>query len=57
MDYDAPSSYIFTIIAFGAALLSVVSGVGALVMYETGTAQENMETLKVSLFVLLCRLV
>jgi hypothetical protein len=57
MDYDAPASYIFTIIAFGAALLSVVSGVPALVMYETSTAQENMKILKVSLFVLLCRLV
>jgi hypothetical protein len=57
MDYDAPASYIFTLIAFGAALLSVVSGVAALVMYATSTVHKDMEILKVSLFVLLCRLV
>jgi hypothetical protein len=57
MDYDAPASYIFALIAFGAALLSVVSGVAVLDTYETGTAHKNIEILKVSLFVLLCRLV
>ncbi|KAJ8587267.1 hypothetical protein M405DRAFT_315723 [Rhizopogon salebrosus TDB-379] len=46
MDYDAPASYIFTIIAFGAALLSVASGVAVLIMYESRTADKNTDILK-----------
>jgi hypothetical protein len=57
MDYDAPASYIIALIAFGAALLSVISGAAVLVMYETGTSHKDMDTLKVCLFILLCRLV
>ncbi|KAJ8594662.1 hypothetical protein M405DRAFT_808582 [Rhizopogon salebrosus TDB-379] len=46
MDYDAPASYIIALIAFGAALLSVISGAAVLVMYETGTSHKDMDTLK-----------
>lgn len=51
MDYDAPASYIFALVAFGAALLSVISGVAVLVIYETGASHRDMNTLKVGLFV------
>jgi len=51
MDYTTSVSYIFTLIAFGASLLSVISGAVALVIYETSVTHKNMETLTVSLFV------
>jgi len=52
MNYDSPASYSFALAAFGAALLSVISGVAVLAMYETGTAHNHMQALTVSLFVL-----
>jgi hypothetical protein len=52
MDYNTPVSYIFALAAFGAALLSLISGIAALVIYETGVTHKDMGTLKVSLFVL-----
>jgi len=52
MNYDSPAWYSFALAAFGAALLSVISGVSVVVMYETGAAHNHMKVLTVSLFVL-----
>jgi len=46
MGYNTPASYILALVAFGAALLSVISGAAVLIMYETGTTHHDMETLK-----------
>jgi len=46
MNYDTPASYILAIVAFGSALLSVISGAAVLVIYETSVTQKDMETLK-----------
>jgi hypothetical protein len=51
MDYNTSVSYIFALAAFGAALLSLISGVAALVIYETSVTHKDMGTLTVSLFV------
>jgi hypothetical protein len=51
MAYNSSVSYIFAMISFGAALLSVISGAAVLVIYETSTTHKDMETLKVRLFV------
>ncbi|KAG0706315.1 hypothetical protein DFH29DRAFT_995959 [Suillus ampliporus] len=44
--YDMPASYIFAMIAFGTALLSVISGTAVLVMYQASTTHQDMETLR-----------
>ncbi|KAG2158131.1 uncharacterized protein EDB93DRAFT_1123076 [Suillus bovinus] len=46
MAYNSSISYIFAMISFGAALLSVISGSAVLVIYETSTAHKDMETLR-----------
>ncbi|KAG2061247.1 hypothetical protein BDR06DRAFT_249936 [Suillus hirtellus] len=46
MAYNSSISYIFAMVSFGAALLSVISGSAVLVIYETSTAHKDMETLK-----------
>ncbi|KAG1879314.1 hypothetical protein C8R48DRAFT_830015 [Suillus tomentosus] len=46
MAYNFSISYIFAMVSFGAALLSVISGSAVLVIYETSTAHKDMETLK-----------
>ncbi|KIK45821.1 hypothetical protein CY34DRAFT_487003 [Suillus luteus UH-Slu-Lm8-n1] len=46
MAYNSSVSYIFAMISFGAALLSVISGAAVLVIYETSTTHKDMETLK-----------
>ena len=48
MNYDNPVSYILALIAFGTALLSVITGAAVLVIYETSVTHKDMETLKVS---------
>ena len=50
MNYDTPASYILAIVAFGLALLSVITGASVLIIYETSVTHKDMETLKVSLF-------
>jgi len=51
MAYNSTGSYIFTMITFGAALLSVTSGIAVHVMYDTSVTHRDMEALKVSLFI------
>ncbi|KAG2752187.1 hypothetical protein P692DRAFT_20829949 [Suillus brevipes Sb2] len=46
MAYNSSVSYIFAMVSFGAALLSVISGAAVLVIYETSTTHKDMETLK-----------
>ncbi|KAG2133876.1 hypothetical protein BD769DRAFT_496772 [Suillus cothurnatus] len=46
MDFNAPASYVFAIIAFNAALLSVISGAAVVVIYETSITHKEMEYLK-----------
>lgn len=46
MAYGTPISYIFAMVAFGAALLSVISGAAVLIIYETSTTHKDMESLK-----------
>ncbi|OJA08192.1 hypothetical protein AZE42_11304 [Rhizopogon vesiculosus] len=46
MSYDTPASYILTLVASCAALLSVISGAVVIIMYETGTTHYDMQTLK-----------
>ena len=48
--YDAPAAYILTVIAFCAALLSVIFGAAVVVMYESCTVHKNMRALNVGLF-------
>ncbi|KAG1819540.1 uncharacterized protein BJ212DRAFT_1575834 [Suillus subaureus] len=47
MAFDTPASYVFAIIAFSAALLSVISGAAVVVIYETSTTHKDMKYLKV----------
>jgi len=51
MAYNSTASYMFAMVTFGAALLSVTSGVAVHVMYETSVTHRDMDALKVSLFV------
>jgi hypothetical protein len=51
MAYNSTASYMFAMVTFGAALLSVTSGVAVHVMYETSITHRDMDALKVSLFV------
>ncbi|KAG2158132.1 uncharacterized protein EDB93DRAFT_1123092 [Suillus bovinus] len=46
MAYNSSISYIFAMVSFGAALLSVISGSAVLIIYETSTAHKDMETLR-----------
>jgi hypothetical protein len=46
MDFNTPASYVFAIIAFNAALLSVISGAAVVVIYETSITHKEMEYLK-----------
>ncbi|KAG2366860.1 hypothetical protein BDR07DRAFT_1395287 [Suillus spraguei] len=46
MAYNSSISYIFAMVSFSAALLSVISGAAVLVIYETSTANKDMESLK-----------
>ncbi|KAG1800122.1 hypothetical protein EV424DRAFT_433094 [Suillus variegatus] len=46
MAYNSSISYIFAMVSFGAALLSVISGSAVLVIYETSTAHKDMDSLK-----------
>ncbi|KAG1882975.1 hypothetical protein F4604DRAFT_316710 [Suillus subluteus] len=46
MAYNSSISYLFAMISFSAALLSVISGAAVLVIYETSTSNKDMETLK-----------
>ncbi|KAG1774303.1 hypothetical protein EV702DRAFT_541207 [Suillus placidus] len=46
MAYDTPASYVFAMIAFSAALLSVISGAALVVIYETSTTHKDMEHLR-----------
>ncbi|KAG1749039.1 uncharacterized protein EDB91DRAFT_1079142 [Suillus paluster] len=46
MAYGNSTSYILGMVSFGAALLSVISGAAVLVIYETSTTHQDMETLK-----------
>jgi len=52
MPYNNQVSYIFMMIAFGAALFSVVSGTAVILFYESCTIHQDMGKLKVSLLVL-----
>ncbi|KAG1858397.1 hypothetical protein DFJ58DRAFT_876579 [Suillus subalutaceus] len=46
MAFDTPASYVFAIIAFSAALLSVISGAAVVVIYETSITHKDMESLR-----------
>ncbi|KAG0706320.1 hypothetical protein DFH29DRAFT_872348 [Suillus ampliporus] len=46
MAYTTSISYIFGMVSFGAALLSVISGAAVLIIYETSTTQKDMESLR-----------
>ncbi|KAG2041507.1 hypothetical protein BDR03DRAFT_946672, partial [Suillus americanus] len=46
MAYNSSISYLFAMVSFSAALLSVISGASVLVIYETSTSNKDMETLK-----------
>ncbi|KAG2158133.1 uncharacterized protein EDB93DRAFT_1246619 [Suillus bovinus] len=46
MAYDISASYVFAVISFSAALLSVISGAALVVIYETSTVHKDMECLK-----------
>ncbi|OJA13151.1 hypothetical protein AZE42_11171 [Rhizopogon vesiculosus] len=46
MNYENPASYILALVAFGAALLSVITGAAVLVIYETTITHKDMRTLK-----------
>jgi len=50
MAYNSSISYLFAMVSFSAALLSVISGAAVLVIYETSTSNKDMESLKVSPF-------
>ncbi|KAG2041495.1 hypothetical protein BDR03DRAFT_946668 [Suillus americanus] len=46
MAFDTPASYVFSIIAFSAALFSVISGAAVVVIYETSITHKDMECLR-----------
>ncbi|KAG2075987.1 hypothetical protein BDR04DRAFT_812223 [Suillus decipiens] len=46
MDFNTPASYAFALIAFSAALLSVISGAAVVIIYETGVVHKDMKCLK-----------
>ncbi|KAG2348521.1 hypothetical protein BDR05DRAFT_995897 [Suillus weaverae] len=46
MAYDTPASYVFAMIAFSAALLSVISGAALVIIYETSTTHKDMTRLR-----------
>ncbi|KAG1835697.1 hypothetical protein EV424DRAFT_1358341 [Suillus variegatus] len=46
MVLDTAASYVFAMIAFSAALLSVISGAAVVVIYQTSTVHKDMEHLK-----------
>ncbi|KAG1842742.1 hypothetical protein DFJ58DRAFT_51489 [Suillus subalutaceus] len=46
MAYNSSISYIFAMVSFGAALLSVTSGTAVLVIYQASTTHKDMQTFK-----------
>ncbi|KAG1800123.1 hypothetical protein EV424DRAFT_1648011 [Suillus variegatus] len=46
MAFDTAASYVFAMIAFDAALLSVISGAAVVVIYETSTVHKDMVHLR-----------
>ncbi|KAG1838613.1 hypothetical protein C8R48DRAFT_742617 [Suillus tomentosus] len=54
MVFDTAASYVFAMISFSAALLSVISGAAVVVIYETSTVHKDMEHLRSPLAVCLC---
>jgi hypothetical protein len=57
MAFDTRASYVFAMMAFTAALFSVISGAAVVIIYETSTTHKDMERLKVSSTCLGCRIV
>jgi hypothetical protein len=57
MAFDSRASYVFAMMAFSAALLSVISGAAVVIIYETSVTHKDMERLKVSPACLGCRMV
>ncbi|KAG2052584.1 hypothetical protein BDR06DRAFT_957655 [Suillus hirtellus] len=46
MVFDTATSYVFAMISFSAALLSLISGAAVVVIYETSTVHKDMEHLR-----------
>jgi hypothetical protein len=57
MAFDTRASYVFAMMAFSAALLSVISGAAVVIIYETSVTHKDMERLRVSSACLGCRMV